>query len=363
MKRVRVGLVGAGFMGAAHAQCYRQDARAVLQRVAAARLETAQRLASRFGVPKASGRWQDVVEDPEIDAVDIVAPNHLHAEVAIAAAAAGKAVLIEKPLALSVAEADRVLEAVQRAGVTAVYAENRRFSPALLRMHAAVAEGTLGRPVLLRITEMGSGPVHAAWLWDPPRAGGGALIDMGIHGLGAAEWLMQDRVRSVQAIAGRLRWADRLGPDVEDTMLTLAEFAGGGLAQLACSWAYSGGLEIRFELTGLLGTAVADLGRGASGLCLYSEAAAAGLTTEQRPHASVPQGWSFPLIDEWRQKGHAGEIQHFLDCTLGQAKPSCTVEDGHRCLVLAEAIRRAAREGRAVSVPAPRVSPTQRSGA
>ncbi len=62
--------------------------------------------------------------------------------------------------------------------------------------------------------------------------------------------------------AARLRWGDRLGPDVEDTMLTLARFAGGGAAQLACSWAYSGGLEIRFELVGSLGTAIADLGRG-----------------------------------------------------------------------------------------------------
>jgi predicted dehydrogenase len=199
---------------------------------------------------------------------------------------------------------------------------------------------------------MGSGPGHGAWFWDPARAGGGALLDMGIHGLGAAEWLMRDRVRCVQAMGGRLRWADRLGAGIEDTMLTLAEFAGGGLAHLACSWAYSGGLEIRFELVGSLGTAVADLGRGASGLSLYSEAARGPATEGPRPHASVPQGWSFPLTDEWHQKGHGGEIRHFLDCVLGQAKPACTVEDGHRCLVLAEAIQRAAREGRRVDVPA-----------
>lgn len=363
MKRVRIGLVGAGFMATAHAECYRQDARAVLHRVAAGRLESARLLASRFGIPKVSARWQDVVEDPEIDAVDIVAPNHLHAEVTIAAAAAGKAVLIEKPLAISVAEADRVLEAIHRAGVTAVYAENRRFSPALLRMHASVADGTLGRPLLIRITEMGSGPEHGAWFWDPARAGGGALIDMGIHGLCAAEWLMHDRVRSVQAVGGQLRWADRLGPGVEDTMLTLAEFAGGGLAQLACSWAYSGGLEIRFELTGSLGTAIADLGRGTSGLSLYSEAAPTRTGEGPRPHTAVPQGWSFPLTDEWRQKGHAGEIRHFIDCLLGEATPGCTVEDGHRCLILAEAILRAAREGNGVAVPAPPGGATERSGA
>ena len=361
MKTVRVGLVGAGFMGAAHAECFRQDSRVRLARVASGHLESAQRLAVRFGVPKASARWQEVIEDPEIDAVDIVLPNDLHADVAMAAAAAGKAVLIEKPLARSVEEANRLVGAIRRSRVVAVYAENRRFSPALLRIHGAVAEGALGRPILLRVAELGSGPGHGAWFWDPVRTGGGALIDMGIHGLGAAEWLMHDRIVSVQATGGQLRWTERLAPGVDDTTLTHATFAGGALAQLACSWAYAGGLEIRFELVGTAGTAIADLGRGASGLSLYSEALRPGsgqagidqTSASPRPHTAVPTGWSFPLSDEWRQKGHLGEIRHFIDCVLHEATPACTVEDGRRCLVLVEAIARAAREGRAVPIPPP----------
>jgi predicted dehydrogenase len=321
--------------------------------VATGHIETAARFAARFDIPHHSDRWQDVIEDPTIDAVDIVAPNDVHAEVAIAAAQAGKAILIEKPLARSLDEADRVVEAVTRRGVIAVYAENRRFSPALQRMYRAVAEGSLGQPLLLRITEMGSGPSHAAWFWSAARAGGGALIDMGIHGLATTEWLMQDQVASVQAMAGRLRWGARLGPGVEDTMLTLARFAGGAMAQLICSWAYSGGLELRFELVGSLGTTIADLGRGASGLALYSEATAAQAVTEQRPHQAVPQGWSFPLTDEWRQKGHLGEIRHFVDCVRGEAKPACTLADGYRCLQLAEAIRRAAHARCETPVPPP----------
>ena len=357
MNEVRVGLVGAGFMGEAHATCFRQDPRVSLGRVAAGRAESAARFAARFGIPHHSGRWQDVIEDPAIDAVDIVAPNDVHAEVAIAAAKSGKAILIEKPLARSVGEADRVVEAVRQRGVIAVYAENRRFSPALQHMHRAVTEGYLGRPLLLRVTEMGSGPGHGAWFWNAERAGGGALIDMGIHGLATAEWLMHDQVASVQAMAGRLRWGDRLGPGVEDTMLTVARFAGGGMAQLACSWAYSGGLELRFELVGSHGTTIADLGRGASGLTLYSETAAAPAPTQPRPHQAAPQGWSFPLTDEWRQKGHLGEIRHFVDCVLGEARPACTVADGHRCLQLAETIRRAAHERFEVPVPPPSAFP------
>jgi predicted dehydrogenase len=220
-------------------------------------------------------------------------------------------------------------------------------------VHRAVTDGSLGQPLLLRITEMGSGPDHGAWFWNAERAGGGALIDMGIHGLATTEWLMRDRVASVQAMAARLRWAGRLAPDVEDTMLTLARFAGGGVAQLACSWAYSGGLELRFELVGSLGTTVADLGRGASGLSLYTETAAPHTEAARRPHQATPQGWSFPLTDEWRQKGHLGEIRHFVDCVRGEATPACTLADGYRCLQLAEAIRRAAVERCEVAVPPP----------
>jgi myo-inositol 2-dehydrogenase / D-chiro-inositol 1-dehydrogenase len=353
MNQVRVGFVGAGFMGEAHAACFREDSRVALGRVAAGRAESAARFAARFGIPLQSDRWQDVIEDPAIDAVDIVAPNDMHADVAVAAAQAGKAILIEKPLARSLGEADRIVEAVTRHGVIAVYAENRRFAPALQRMHRAVTDGSLGQPLLLRVAEMGSGPGHGAWFWSAERAGGGALIDMGIHGLATTEWLMRDRVAFVQAMAAQLRWGDRLGPDVEDTMLTLARFAGGGVAQLACSWAYAGGLELRFELVGSLGTTVADLGRGASGLALYTEAAAPRAEAARRPHLAVPQGWSFPLTDEWRQKGHLGEIRHFVDCVRGEATPTCTVADGYRCLQIADAIRRAAVERCEVPVPPP----------
>ena len=144
--------------------------------VAAGSADSAARFAARVGIPYHSDRWRDVIEDPTIEAVDIVAPNDLHAAVAIAAAEAGKAILIEKPLARSLDEADRIVEAVTRCGVILVYAENRRFSPALQRMHRAVADGSLGRPLFLRITEMGSGPGHGAWFWNAERAGGGALI-------------------------------------------------------------------------------------------------------------------------------------------------------------------------------------------
>ena len=85
--------------------------------------------------------------------------------------------------------------------------------------------------------------------------------------------------------------------------------------------------------------------------------------TSPRPHGAVPQGWSFPLTDEWRQKGHAGEIRHFIDCALGEATPTCTVQDGHRCLVLAEAILQAARQGKGVAVPASPGGPMERIGA
>ena len=231
----------------------------------------------------------------------------MHAEVAIAAAQAGKAILIEKPLTRSVDEADRVVEAVRRCGGIVVYAENRRFSPALQRMHRAVTEGGLGRPLLLRVTEMGSGPSHGAWFWNAERAGGGALIDMGIHGLATTEWLMQDQVASVQAMEARLRWGIALVRASKTPCRPWLGSSAAGWRNLPAVGRMRAALELRFESVGSLGTTIADLGRGASGLSLVPDAAAASAPTERRPHQAVPQGLSFPLTDEWRQKGHLGE--------------------------------------------------------
>ena len=116
------------------------------------------------------------------------APNDLHREIAVAAAEAGKHVVCEKPLARTLAEADEMIDACQRAGVLLMYAEELCFAPKYVRAKQLADEGALGTVYLVKQGEQHYGP-HADWFWDVDRSGGGVLMDMGCHGIEFARWI------------------------------------------------------------------------------------------------------------------------------------------------------------------------------
>jgi myo-inositol 2-dehydrogenase / D-chiro-inositol 1-dehydrogenase len=211
------------------------------------------------------------VTSPEVDAVDITVPNHLHREVALAAIEAGKPFLVEKPLARTVAEADEVIAAARAAGVVGVYGENMRFSPALEQAKAMIDEGGIGSPILFRATEIHNGPFHADWFWDAEAAGGGAVIDMGIHGLYVAEWLMGARAVRVYAELGTLKWTEHCRNGAEDSAFVTLRFDNGAMAELLNSWAVAGGRDVSAEIYGTAGTIHVDKASGESGLSAYSQ--------------------------------------------------------------------------------------------
>ena len=350
---IGIGLVGAGFMGRAHAECYGWDDRARVACVAARSEEHARDLAERVGGAAWTTDYRALLGRDDVDAVDITVPNHVHAEVALAAIEAGKPFLIEKPLATSVSEADRILEAARARGVTGVYGENMRFSPALKETRRILDEGGIGDPILFRATEIHNGPFHSDWFWDARRAGGGAVIDMGVHGLYVAEWLMRSRVVRVYAELGTLKWGDRCSGGAEDSGVIVLRFASGALGELLNSWAVAGGRDVRAELYGTAGTVHIDKARGESGLLAYSQegyGAAPEVEASLRPHVASKRGWHFPTADGWHQHGHAYVVRHFVDVVTGREPPRCTLEEGRRVLELVEAVYRSAREGRPVTL-------------
>ena len=345
--KVRVGLVGAGFMGKAHAECYLSSGAAIAM-VAARSEESAREVARGFGAPAWTTDYRELVASDDVDAVDITVPNRWHRDVALAAVAAGKPFLVEKPLARNLQEADEVVAAARAAGVPAVYGENMRFSPALRKVKEIIDQGGIGTPILFRATEVHNGPFHADWFWDAEAAGGGAVIDMGIHGLHVAEWLMGSRVRRVYAELGTLKWRERCGPGTEDSAFVTLRFANGAMGELLNSWAVAGGRDVRAEVYATAGTLFVDKARGETGILAYSEGGYGPSVEEEaktRPHVAGTRGWHFPTADPWHQHGHAYVVEHFLDVVSGAAAPECTLEDGRRALELVEAIYRAAREG------------------
>ena len=193
MKPVRIGMIGYGGIGRVHAMAYRSlpfhyglPANSVqLVGVATARAETAQAAAAEIGCDYWTDDYRQLLAQPDVDAVDVCVPNHLHAEIVQAAAAAGKHIYCEKPLAMDVAEARAMVQAVQAAGVIAQMIFNFRFFPAVLRAQELVQAGFLGRVFSFRGRYYRSSYIDPnkplTWRQRKAIAGGGALFDIGSH--------------------------------------------------------------------------------------------------------------------------------------------------------------------------------------
>lgn len=351
VSKIRVGVIGAGYMGRAHAICYLEDPDAEVAMVAASRAERAEGLAKHVG-SRWTTDWEEVISDPGVDVIDICTPNHLHLPIALAAIRHRKPFLIEKPLARNVDEALQIVKEQEESGVLAVYGENLRFAPAYVKAKEIIDQGGIGKVIMLRINEIHNGPFHSNWFWNADQTGGGALIDMGIHGLYMAEWLAGDRVESVYSEVGTLKWHDKCINGAEDTAFSILRFQNGAMAEVVNSWAASGGIDVRVEIYGTAGTIYVDVSRNV-GLRVYSERGYGKpleVEAAERPHVSSSVGWSTPVPDEWQVHGHLPEIRHFLDCVRGKSQPLCTLREGLRALELVEALYKSAKVGRRVAV-------------
>lgn len=347
MNKTRVTLLGAGFIADIHAECYRRfvpDAEVVA--VYARDRAKANAFAARHHIPRAFDQLEDAITQSACDVVDICLPNFLHHRAALAAARAGRHVIIEKPLALSLAEADEMIAACRAAGRKLMYAEELCFAPKYERARKLVQEGAVGRVYHLRQCEKHSGP-HSAWFYDIAQSGGGAIMDMGCHGLAWLRWILggQPRPLAVQAHlqSGLIHGARTRA---EENSLIIVEFDGGVLGVVENSWAKHGGMDDRIEIHGTGGVIYADLFMGNAALT-YSEHGY-GYAMEK---AGRTQGWSFTVFEEAFNQGYPQELQHFIACVREDRPPLVTGEDGRAVLELIGAAYRSARLGARVPLP------------
>lgn len=286
MKTLEVGLIGGGFMGKAHSLAYAAmpmffwpaPAMPVRKIVAEATEDVAEEAALRLGFESWTSDWRKVVEDPGIDIVDIATPNNLHAEIAIAAAEAGKPILCEKPLARTGDEAREMLDAVERAGVVHMVAFNYRRTPAVALAKKFIDEGAIGDILNFRGTylqDWSADPkAPLSWRFQKEVAGSGTLGDIGTHVIDIARYL----VGEVSAVLAVLRTiiterpvqtggADKLAAaekradlprapvDVDDEVQTLLRFESGAVGSLeATRNAYGRNNFLTFEIHGTEGS-------------------------------------------------------------------------------------------------------------
>ncbi|HVX11801.1 MAG TPA: Gfo/Idh/MocA family oxidoreductase [Pirellulales bacterium] len=280
-KPLNIGMIGYGFMGRAHSNAYRQvsqffphSRRPVLKACCARNEEKIKAFAENWGYESYETDWRKLIERKDIDVVDIGSPNNTHREIVLAAAKAGKMILCEKPLAMSVAEGEEMVAAVEKAGVPNMVWFNYRRVPAIALAKQVIDEGRVGRPFHYRATYLQDWTIAedvpqggaALWRLDVNVAGSGVTGDLLAHSIDTAEWL-NGPIRRVTAatetfVKQRLHQeTGKMEPvGIDDACMFLAQFANGSMGTFE-STRYARGRKNynTFELNGEAGSVFFDL--------------------------------------------------------------------------------------------------------
>jgi predicted dehydrogenase len=343
---VGVGLVGSQFISTIHAEALRHVPQAEVRAVMSPTKGHARDFAAKHHIPHHFDHLDALLARDDIDLVVVGAPNFAHCDITVRAAQAGKHVVVEKPFALNLAEADRMMEACERAGVKLMYAEELCFTPKYVRLKQLLDDGVLGRPVLLKQSEKHDGP-HAAHFWDVDRSGGGVTMDMGCHAIQFFRWLNRNNpVKSVYAQMNTSVHAEKTRG--EDNAILILEFDNGVVALAEESWTKLGGMDDRAEIHGSEGVAYADVLQGNS-IQTYSQKGV-GYAVEK---AGNTVGWSYVMYEEIWNYGFPQEFQHFVDCVLHDRQPLVSGADGKAVLEILFAAYESAGTGRKILLPSP----------
>ncbi|MEA5117839.1 MAG: Gfo/Idh/MocA family oxidoreductase [Propionicimonas sp.] len=284
--------------------------------------ERGRAFSERWGIPRHTTCVDDAINDPEVDTVVVGLPNDLHLETIGKVAAAGKNLLVTKPLGRAGAEAKEILDIVESAGIFGGYLEDLVYTPKTTVSLASVKAGAIGDVTWVRAREAHPGP-HSAWFWDSKRAGGGAVIDLGCHCIEIARNFVGKDNRPIEVMA----WADTLVHPIaaEDNAIFLVRFESGAIGQIEVSWTFRGGMDLRDEVSGTEGTIRIDHFLR-TGLELFTTGGSGGYVAEK---AETDAGWLFPVGDEVSELGYVDMFSDMFDAIDAGRAPRETLYDGY----------------------------------
>jgi myo-inositol 2-dehydrogenase/D-chiro-inositol 1-dehydrogenase len=330
METVGVALIGSGRMGAFHGETVgRRLPGARLVAVADPAPGAAERLAGRLGADRAYADVQQVWDDPEVDAVVIASPARTHAGLVVAAAAAGKGVFCEKPMAVTLEDADRAIDAARAAGVVLQVGFNRRFAPDWQAARALLDAGTLGTPRLLRSLTRDPGG------FDPARVLPDTIfLETLIHDFDTLRFLNPGAAAvEVFATADALvepDWRDR---GLLDTAVVVVRFDNGAVATAEACFEAAYGYDVRGEVLG--STGMASMGDGRRTGMTFSGAGGRVVETVRGDQELFPGAYT-------------AELLAFTDAVRTGTPASVTGEDARAALAIALAAAESVRAGRPV---------------
>lgn len=349
---VGIGIVGPGLVGAVHAAAIGRMEAARLVAVAGSSPASgrAHELGAAHGVPAVA--FDDLLGDPDVELVVVATPHPLHARQAIAAARAGKHVLVEKPMALRPEDCAAMADAATASGVVLSVVSQRRWYPAARRVRAAIDEGRIGAPALATVELLGWRSAEY-YMMDPWRGtmdgeGGGVLVNQAIHQLDLLCWFLGEPVE----VDGWIANVNHPEIEVEDTAVGMVRFAGGAVATIVASNSQRPGLHGWVHVHGTSGASIGvETDRGSSFI--------AGVSQPSEPRNDL---WTIPgeedHPDRWVAEDRAALrgvdiATHFhelqlrdLVATIREGRPpAVTAEDGRRSVAVMAAIAEASRTG------------------
>ncbi|HEY8742280.1 MAG TPA: Gfo/Idh/MocA family oxidoreductase [Chloroflexota bacterium] len=378
-EQLQVALIGYKFMGKSHSNAYRQVAHffpdlgavPVMNTLCGRDRAGVEQAARQMGWQQVATDWKEVVKRPDIDLVDIVTPGDSHAEIAIAAAQAGKHVFCEKPLANTVAEAERMVEAVQKAGVRNMVAFNYRRVPAIAYARQLIDEGRIGRIYHFRARYLQDWIMDPnfplVWRLDKNAAGSGPMGDLGAHIIdlarylvgefdevtGMAETFIKERplLESSDAGLGASGGAHKGQVTVEDAAAFVTRFTNGAMGTFEVS-RFAGGNKNSntFEINGSLGSIRFNLER-------LNELEFLDLSqpsTEQGFRNLMITDGAHPYMAAWWPAGHiigwehtfTHEVRDLMQAIAGTTEVHPDFVDGLRVQQVLDAVERAANSKR-----------------
>ena len=337
MAKLRAAVIGCGAIAHhCHLLGFQKNKRCEL--VAAAEPSSARRnlAEEKFGVLRTYRSAETMFKNEELDVVSVCSPNVYHAEQAIMALEHGCHVICEKPLCLSVAEAEKIRKARDKAGTLFMTAFSNRFYRGTSKAKRIIEKGDIGEPFMSRVRFAHGGPqpgwAMSNWFYDPAKAGGGAMLDMGIHAIDLATYFLGP-ITAVSACVGTLAKPIK----VDDNAVMILEFDGKRLGYIEVGWTSKPGYT-GAEIYGSEGSMFVDYLKGLSVL--------RGRTL---PDGSVKNSWrtidKTPATGGWEV-----EIDYFLRHVRKGIQPEASLEAGIDALAVALAAYKSAKTGKRVRI-------------
>jgi len=333
----KIAMLGSGFIGRFYAESLiGQRSRDKIFSIYSRREESAKKFAADYGCSHWTTDMEASIAHPEVTVVCIALPNNLHEAAVMLCCKHKKAVITTKPLGRNAAEAKRMLEAVEAAGIFNGYLEDLVYTPKFLKSYESVKNGALGRILWAKSRETHPGP-HSEWFWDIEQAGGGCILDLGCHCVEIARSFIGKDIRPIEVMC----WADtQVKPiDAEDHAIGLVKYENGAIGQFEVSWTFRGGMDLRDEVMGTEGTIwINNFLR--TGLEMFTTGKGADYVAEK---AESNTGWLFPVGDEINDLGYNHMFTDMFRSLENGTAPRETFYDGYVVNAILDAAYRSAK--------------------